>query len=60
MDFPDIDADYALSLAVNAVNDTVGPKGIVPSLLVFGIYPRFRLSSAHPGLKNQRERMNAL
>ena len=27
-------------MAVKAVNDTVGPNGLVPTLLVFGIYSR--------------------
>lgn len=30
----------ALSLAVNAIKDTAGPSGLVPTLLVFGIMPR--------------------
>ena len=29
-----------LQIAVKAVNDTTGPDGIVPTLLVFGAYPR--------------------
>jgi hypothetical protein len=27
-------------MAVKAVNDTAGPNGIVPTLLVFGVYPQ--------------------
>jgi hypothetical protein len=30
----------ALQMAVKAVNDTAGPDGIVPTLLVFGAFPR--------------------
>lgn len=30
----------ALQIAVKAVNDTAGPDGLVPTLLVFGAYPR--------------------
>jgi hypothetical protein len=30
----------ALQMAVKAVNDTAGPDGLVPTLLVFGSYPR--------------------
>ena len=30
----------ALQMAVKAVNDTAGPDGLVPTLLVFGAYPR--------------------
>ena len=29
-----------LQMAVKAVNDTAGPNGLVPTLLVFGAYPR--------------------
>ena len=29
-----------LQMAVKAVNDTSGPDGLVPTLLVFGAYPR--------------------
>jgi hypothetical protein len=32
-------------MAVKAVNDTAGPNGIVPTLLVFGAYPRMTESS---------------
>jgi hypothetical protein len=27
-------------MAVKAINDLAGPDGIVPTLLVFGVYPR--------------------
>ena len=27
-------------MAVKAVNDTAGPNGLVPTLLVYGAYPR--------------------
>ena len=27
-------------MAVKAINDTAGPNGLVPTLLVFGAYPR--------------------
>src|SRR6266487_5250031 len=35
-----IDKEMILQMAVKAVNDSVGPNGIVPTLLVFGVYPR--------------------
>ncbi|KAF1934571.1 hypothetical protein EJ02DRAFT_490997 [Clathrospora elynae] len=31
--------DAVLQMAVKAVNDTAGPNGLVPTLLVFGAYP---------------------
>ncbi|OWT43021.1 polyprotein [Pochonia chlamydosporia 170] len=32
--------DQKLQMAVKAINDTAGPDGLVPTLLVFGAYPR--------------------
>jgi hypothetical protein len=29
-----------LQMAVKAINDTAGPDGLIPTLLVFGTYPR--------------------
>ncbi|KAH0425958.1 polyprotein [Colletotrichum camelliae] len=37
---PSTPPEVALQSAVKAVNDTAGPQGIVPTLLVFGAYPR--------------------
>lgn len=37
---PSISPEAALQMAIKAVNDTAGPDGIVPTLLVFGAYPR--------------------
>jgi hypothetical protein len=34
-----------LQMAIKVVNDTVGPNGLVPTLLVFGAYPRMTLDS---------------
>ena len=36
----DIQKELALQMAVKAVNDTAGPDGLVPTLLVYGAYPR--------------------
>ncbi|KAI0996724.1 hypothetical protein K3495_g11457, partial [Podosphaera aphanis] len=35
-----IHRNHILQMAVKAVNDTAGPDGLVPTLLVFGAYPR--------------------
>ena len=35
-----ISKDIALQMAVKAINDTAGPGGLIPTLLVFGAYPR--------------------
>lgn len=39
-EIPDINEAFALQMAVKAINDTAAPDGIVPTLLVFGAYPR--------------------
>jgi hypothetical protein len=35
-----IDKEIMLQMAVKAINDSAGPDGIVPILLVFGAYPQ--------------------
>jgi hypothetical protein len=35
-----ITPEHVLQMAVKAVNNTAGPNGLVPTLLVFGIFPR--------------------
>ena len=40
------------------MNETAGPNGLCPTLLVFGVVPRMPLSTID--LPNQRERMRAL
>ena len=35
-----LDKNILLQMAVKAVNDTAGPNGLVPTLLVFGAYSR--------------------
>lgn len=35
-----IDKEFMLQMAVKAINDSAGPKGIVPTLVVLGAYPR--------------------
>jgi hypothetical protein len=39
-ELPGIDKHMALQMAFKAINDTAGPEGLVPTLLVFGAYPR--------------------
>ena len=37
-ELPDISKDMALQIAFKAINDSVGPNGLIPTLLVFGAY----------------------
>jgi hypothetical protein len=39
-------AEVSLQIAIKAINDSVGPDGIIPTLLVFGAYPRMTNNSA--------------
>lgn len=53
-----LDKHDTLRLAIKAVNDTAGPNGLVPTLLVFGVLPRLPI---HPrDLPDQRDRMQAM
>jgi hypothetical protein len=57
-DYPNLNPDISLRLAVKAMNDTMNPEGLVPSYLVFGILPRFPASKSK--LPSQMDRMKAL
>lgn len=49
-----VNRDIILQMAVKAVNDTVGPNGIVPTVLVFRAYPRITTESPPSALTIQR------
>ena len=55
---PSLSREGSLQAAVKAVNDTAGPNGLVPTLLVFGAYPRMTESS--PPTPTQRQRAIAI
>lgn len=57
-DTPSVDPDIALKLATKAMNDSLGPEGLVPSLLAFGALPRF--PPAPTSLPNHVDRMEAM
>ena len=57
-DYPQAHNKILLNIAVKAMNDTIGEKGLVPSLLAFGITPRFPIISTD--LPTQSERMRLL
>jgi len=56
-DHPDLPPEVSLALAVSAMNTTVGPHGLVPTLLVFGMIPRVPVSPLR--LPTQEDRMRA-
>ncbi|EED18931.1 hypothetical protein TSTA_126390 [Talaromyces stipitatus ATCC 10500] len=49
-----VDKDVVLQMAVKAINDTMGPDRIVPTMLVFGAYPRMMLDSPPSALTIRR------
>ena len=57
-DYPQARKEIPLSIAVKAMNDTIGEKGRVPPFLAFGITPRFPIISTE--LLAQAERMKTL
>jgi hypothetical protein len=58
MDYPELDPNLVLRLSIKAMNDRMGPECLVPSLLVFGVLPRFPATQTSP--PNQNDRMEAL
>jgi hypothetical protein len=54
----DIHKELALQMAVKAVNDTAGPDGLVPTLLVYGAYPR--MSNLDPPAPSVTDRAAAI
>jgi hypothetical protein len=56
-ELPVTNKDVILQMAVKAINDSAGPDGIVPTLLVFGAYPR--LTKASPPSPSITERAEA-
>jgi hypothetical protein len=49
LEVPEITREARLQMAFKAVNDTAGPNGLVPTLLVFGAYPR--ITNTSPALQ---------
>ena len=57
LESPSMDQGLILSLALQTMNATMGPKGLVPSLLVFGTTSRIPIVGGK--LPNQKERLRA-
>lgn len=55
---PSVNDKHLLRLALKGINDTMGPNGLVPSLLVFGVLPSF--PSPTRNSPDQVERFEAL
>ncbi|PVH83472.1 hypothetical protein DL98DRAFT_615736 [Cadophora sp. DSE1049] len=51
---PELNDEDRLQMAVKAVNDTAGPSGLIPTLLVFGAYPRItELDPPNPSVERR-------
>eukprot|EP00168_Porphyra_purpurea_P020863 TRINITY_DN895_c0_g1_i6.p1 TRINITY_DN895_c0_g1~~TRINITY_DN895_c0_g1_i6.p1 ORF type:complete len:1091 (+),score=259.84 TRINITY_DN895_c0_g1_i6:1132-4404(+) len=55
---PGVTQRGALSMATAAMNQTAGPRGLVPTLLVFGVIPRMPVTPLP--LPAQRDRLEAM
>lgn len=55
---PAMPEDVALATTVAAMNQTAGPSGLIPTLLVFGVIPRMPVAPLP--LPAQRDRMQAV
>ncbi|KAI0993522.1 hypothetical protein K3495_g14662 [Podosphaera aphanis] len=53
-----VDREMLLQMAIKSVNDTAGPNGLVPTLLVFGAYPR--MSKLDPPTPSILQRAKAI
>jgi hypothetical protein len=54
VELPGIDRDTVLQMVFKALNDIIGPDGLVPTLLVFGAYPRMTELNAPSPTVTQR------
>lgn len=55
-----ISKEMMLQMAVKTVNDSAGPDGIVPTLLVFGAYPRLtEMDPPSPSITKRAEAIRA-
>lgn len=57
---PDMSEDLILQFAVKAMNDTISPERMVPSLLVYGITPTYSPTGLDAELPNYRQRHQAI
>lgn len=57
-EYPSLDPEIALRCAVKGINDSMGPEGLVPSYLVFGVLPT--MPAMRTELPNQKDRMQAI
>ena len=53
-EYKNIQKELALQMAIKAINDTAGPNKLVPTLLVYGAYPKInKLDPPAPSITDQ-------
>ncbi len=57
---PTMEPEAILKVSIKAMNDTLGPEGLVPSYLVFNIMPRYSPVGLDGDLPNQKVRFEAI
>ncbi len=57
---PPIERDLVLQTAIKSMNDIIGPEGLVPSMLLFGIMPRYAPAGLEHDLPNQSDQLKAI
>ena len=60
IEYPSLDKHVALSVAIMALNNTAGPEGLTPTLLVFGTIPKLPVGHIETLMPSQRDRFRAL
>jgi transposase InsO family protein len=59
-DHPNMSQALSLAYATKGYNDTQGPDGLVPTLLVYGSFPKLPYPSSHEAAQPLEKRMAAL
>lgn len=60
IEYPSLSRITTLSLAVHALNNTAGPDGLIPTLLVFGTIPKLPIGNLETMQPTQRDHFAAL
>jgi hypothetical protein len=51
---PDVNKEAVLQIVFKAINDSIGPNGLIPTLLVYSAYPRITQSDTQLPSVTQR------
>ena len=59
-DHPSISDEFALDVALKALNDTMGANGLTPTLFVYGVHPKLPLPDSASTTMPQTDRLKAM